>query len=98
VPFRIQNGCSDLTDTEPGLSPLSAHLLYPQNRKLRAADCGLCFTSGNGARLGGLDTRVAPNSKSLANLLCTHAQWCLRTHGPVLEARGSNPGARFRPF
>ena len=30
--------------------------LYPKSRKLRAAYCVLCFTSGNGAMLGGLDT------------------------------------------
>ena len=63
----------DLTDTEPGLSPLSAHLLYPPNRKLRAADCGRRFRFSSGATIGGVDTTSRGNSKSLANLLCAYA-------------------------
>ena len=71
--FRIQNGQVDLTNTEPGLSPLSAHLLYPQNPKLRAADCGRRFRFSSGATIGGVDTTSRGNSKSLANLLCAYA-------------------------
>src|SRR5438270_1997114 len=29
VSLRVRDGQGDLTDSEPGLSPLSAHLLYP---------------------------------------------------------------------
>ena len=71
--FRIQDGRGDLTATEPAYAPFSAHLLYPQNRKLRAADCGRRFRFSSGATIGGVDTTSRGNSKSLANLLCAYA-------------------------
>ncbi len=73
MPFRIQNGWGDLTDTEPGLQSALDPPSVSLNRKLRAADCGLRFRSSRGATLGGVDTTCRGNSKSLANLLCAYA-------------------------
>ena len=92
--FRIQNGSVDLTDTEPGLSPLSAHLLYPET-----ASCGwqiAVFASDLAAtqRFGRLDTTCRGNSKSLANLLCAYAvpgDARARTVRPRVQIPGSRP-------
>ena len=67
------NGQCELTETEPGLCPFSAHLLYPQNRKWRAADCGRRFRFSSGATIGRVDTTSRGNSKSLVKLLCAYA-------------------------
>jgi hypothetical protein len=63
-----------LAKYEPGLSPLSAHLLYPKSRNMPAADCGLSFTSSNGDGLADSIQRCRLNSKSLANILYTDAR------------------------
>src|SRR6266446_3222971 len=70
VSFGVPHAWGDLSDAVPGLSPLTAHLLYPLSRKLPAADCGLCFTSGNGARLGGLDYNGAASTVSRWRTFC----------------------------
>jgi len=82
VPEGIQN---------PAYRPLSAHLLYPESRKLRAADWGLRFRSSSGATLGGVNTTCRGNGKALTNLLYTHRARCLRRHGGQdREAPGSD--------
>ena len=98
VSFRVWHACGDLTDSEPGSSPLSAHLLYPQNRKLRAADCGRRFRFSSGATIGGVDTTSRDNSKSLANLLCAYAlpdDARARTVTPRVQIPGPRPNLSF---
>jgi len=51
----------------------SLEFLHPQNRKVRAADCGRRFRFSSGATIGGVDTTSRGNSKSLASLLYAYA-------------------------
>src|SRR5260370_33790718 len=59
--------------TEPGLQSALDPPSVLETRKLPAADCGLTFTYGSGARLGGLDTTVPPQQSVLVNVLCAYA-------------------------
>ena len=71
--FRIQKARPQLPITEPGLSPLSAHLLYPKTairgRQIAVSASGLAAAR----RLAESIQRPCGNSKSLANLLCAYA-------------------------
>jgi hypothetical protein len=56
----FRRGRVELPDTEPGLWPLSAYLLYPKSRESRVARCGRSFRSSYGRGLAGLETTVPP--------------------------------------
>src|SRR5439155_24295008 len=87
VSFRIQKARPQLPITEPGLSPLSAHLLYPFTASCGRQIAVVASDFAAARRWGESIQRPAATSKSLASLLCAYAL--------SVDARASTVGIRF---